>query len=200
VSYTAIAGPAGSLEGEISIVAGATRAAVLCHPHPLYGGTLNDSIVGIMAEALTEAGLSTLRFNFRGVGASDGTFDDGKGEAADVRAAAAHLREASGATEIIIAGYSFGAVMALAAAVDAQATRLVLIAPPLSMTSSPIPEIEQLIILGSDDQFVDEASTRSRFEVIGSSFVVTLAGSDHFFQSSIRSIGFAVGSWVKEWN
>jgi alpha/beta superfamily hydrolase len=107
-------GPVGSLEAELHRPAGEpARRAVIAHPHPLYGGTMDNGVVMLAVRALVGAGAETLRFNFRGVGGSDGEHDEGRGERGDLAAAIAALSRRQPRLPLIIAGYSFGAVMTL---------------------------------------------------------------------------------------
>jgi len=130
--------------------------AVLAHPHPLYGGSMHDYVVSIAAEALTAAEWTVLRFNFRGVGQSEGQYSDGIGEAEDIAAGVSYLKE-SGATKVLAGGYSFGAMAALKAwprLNELGVLPLVLIAPPITGMSpddiDPQTEIG-LIICGEND-------------------------------------------------
>src|SRR3954470_5358373 len=109
-----IAGPAGGLEALLMMPEGAPRtAAVLCHAHPLHGGMMHFKVLFRVAKALQEHGAAVLRFNFRGVGRSEGTHDDGRGEQDDVRAALAEMSRRFPSRPVILGGFSFGAVMAL---------------------------------------------------------------------------------------
>ena len=121
-----------ALEAEIAAAATDPRAAaVLCHPHPQYGGTMRSIVIGALFEALPTVGVTCLRFNFRGVEQSGGTHDDGRGELLDVRAALSAMTERIPADlPLVLAGWSFGADMALATADDRLAGWLA-IAPPL---------------------------------------------------------------------
>jgi hypothetical protein len=103
----------GSLEGILREATSAVAAAVVCHPHPRGGGTMNNNVVYRAAKALVAGGVTTLRFNFRGVGASTGAYADGVGEEDDVRAAVDYLREQAPGLPIWIAGFSFGARVGL---------------------------------------------------------------------------------------
>ena len=103
----------GQLEGILREASSAVAVAVVCHPHPRGGGTMNNNVVYRAAKALLAAGVSTLRFNFRGVGASTGSYAEGVGEEDDVRAAVDFLREQAPGHEIWIAGFSFGARVGL---------------------------------------------------------------------------------------
>jgi hypothetical protein len=99
---------------------------VVCHPHPRYGGTFQNKVVVRSAEALLAVGLPVLRFNFRGVGASTGVHDDGRGEVEDLRAAAEHTRQATGSARLVLAGYSFGAWVGLRAMPSVEGARFFL--------------------------------------------------------------------------
>ena len=106
-------GPEGQLEG-LLVLRESRMGAVLCHPHPLYGGSMHDTLLGSLHTAIASQNCSTLRFNFRGVGSSDGDHDKGDGEVSDLVAAVDYLHS-KGSGEIILAGYSFGAAMCLKA-------------------------------------------------------------------------------------
>ncbi|MGH7330414.1 MAG: alpha/beta hydrolase, partial [Candidatus Binataceae bacterium] len=127
-----------TLEGMIAYPrdSGPYRAAVVCHPHPLYGGSMYNNVVDAVLEALHARGFATLRFNFRGVGESEGEFDNGNGEADDAIAAVHFLTtqtEVSGAGAVL-AGYSFGAITAVRAAASVEkVTAIVTVALPLGM-------------------------------------------------------------------
>lgn len=103
-----IEGPDGRLEASIRIATTPRAAAVLAHPHPLYGGTLDNPVVFHADRALNRSGLTTLRFNFRGVGSSEGYHDDGRGEVLDVGAAASWIRGVAPDVPLVLVGYSFG--------------------------------------------------------------------------------------------
>jgi alpha/beta superfamily hydrolase len=112
--------------------AGTFPGVVVCHPHPRYGGAMDNNVVMAVCSALTARGIAALRFNFRGVGRSQGSYDEGRGEAADLRAALAHLAALSevDTARTGLAGYSFGAMMAEQVA-DGSVRALALIAPPM---------------------------------------------------------------------
>jgi uncharacterized protein len=125
-------GPAGRLEAILKMPAGRARAsAVVAHPHPLYGGTLHNKVVYSVARRLEARGVAVLRFNFRGVGASMGRHDQGRGERLDMLAALAEMRRRLPGVPLISAGYSFGCYVAMAAAADGTADALLGLAPPV---------------------------------------------------------------------
>lgn len=164
-----VPGPAGALEGLESPVPDGTtprRAVLLCHPHPLYGGTMHNKVLYRIARRLpTEAGALVLRFNFRGVGQSEGSYDEGKGEIQDVCAGLDWLAEQAPQTELALVGYSFGAVVGLHAAVlDTRPRALVGLGLPLSlaMDFAKLREIRVplLLVQGQNDEFAEEAVVR----------------------------------------
>src|SRR5258706_4962234 len=124
-------GPAGRLEALIEEPTDVPLryAAVVCHPHPLFGGTLHNKVVHTLARSFRSGGAATLRFNFRGVGASEGHHDEGVGEAADTLAAVAWARTRWPAAPLLLAGFSFGAAVAIRAAAAADPHWLVSLAP-----------------------------------------------------------------------
>jgi alpha/beta superfamily hydrolase len=119
------------LEGLYAAVHG-TMGAVISHPHPLMGGDMRNPVVETLAESLFAGGLSTLRFNFRGVGMSEGVFDEGRGEREDVSAAVTYL-ERQGIREIVLAGYSFGAWVNTKIVLRRNLLPAVLVSPPISL-------------------------------------------------------------------
>lgn len=189
-----LSGPAGTLEALVSPVPdGVTpqRAVLLCHPHPLYGGTMHNKVLYRIARRLPlEADALALRFNFRGVGASEGSYDEGKGEIEDVRAGLDWLASQLPQVELALVGYSFGAVVGLhAAAGDARLRALVGLGLPLSldMDFSKLHEIRVplLLVQGEKDEFADEKAVR-RFaeELPRPPALHFVAGAGHLFQGA----------------
>ncbi len=176
------------LEGRLWRASG-PWATVITHPHPLYGGELDNPVVTVLAGAYQRLGYSTLRFNFRGVGASGGDYDDGRGERDDVRAAAAFLEEA-GKTVIDLAGYSFGAWVNLRLdPLPAGVRRLLLVSPPLAYLEfdgvSASPSVALRVVAGDRDRFAPLDLLREqlpRWQPAGHLHI--LPGADHFFQGS----------------
>lgn len=190
-------GPAGLLEGMISRAEFTSHSAVLCHPHPLYGGSMDDAVLAALEDGLRPHQFTILRFNFRGVGGSEGAHDGGSGEVEDVLAAIEYLRAEEGADEVLLAGYSFGSIMALKAAVQVQPDALLLVAPPMSMAAGvPLQEIHcpVQLILGEHDDFVDvnEAS-----EAFSTARVHVVQGADHFFFGGAAEIADVVHEFIE---
>ncbi len=212
------------LDGRIHVPEGGwpdslPRGCVVCHPHPLYGGDMNSSVVVAITAALAARGISTLRFNFRGVGASGGTHGGGGPEIADARAAVGALRAASGIRRIAIAGYSFGSLVALQMAaqddedpeggpythVDAVAA----VAPPLAMfDASFVSKIGGTLLFVAGDR--DQYCPRDRFDLLegmenepgvvcsmNDTERVVIPGADHFFAGFEERLGEIVADWVR---
>jgi alpha/beta superfamily hydrolase len=155
-----ISGPSGQLEAELSLPNAyqiGAPVAVVCHPHSLYGGSLRNKVVHILADTFTELGLPTLRFNFRGVGKSEGKFDQGQGEQEDLKSAIAWLQARFEGAPLWLAGFSFGAYVAYQAHRSLTLDRLLLVAPPISLFVFGQPEpvtIPWMVIQGSQDEIV----------------------------------------------
>ena len=159
-----INGPAGPLEVAVDFPDAETPArpavAVVCHPLPTEGGTMHNKVVTMTARALRESGVTTVRFNFRGVGASVGHFDHGAGESDDLRAVVAWVRATHPEAELWLAGFSFGSYVTIKCAAELQPGMLVSIAPPAAGRSwdfSAItpPDCPWLIVQGEADEIVD---------------------------------------------
>lgn len=157
-------GPAGAIEAICSVPEGVpARAgtAILCHPHPLHEGTMYNKVVTILERALNESGLATLRFNFRGVGKSEGHHDDGRGEADDVVHIAAWLRRERPGDVLWLAGFSFGSYVCLRAAPRVAPAQMILVAPPAGrwrFDEIAPPACPWLIVQGEADEVVDPAA------------------------------------------
>jgi alpha/beta superfamily hydrolase len=154
-----IHGPAGYLEALLETPADSdgSRVAVLCHPHPQHKGTMTNKVVHTMARAMNDLGIPALRFNFRGVGASEGEYADGTGEIDDVEAVAKYVRDRWPAAELWLAGFSFGAVVAARAAVRLGPSQLISIAPAVNILGRVLvaqPTMPWLIIQGESDEVV----------------------------------------------
>ncbi len=185
----------GELEGCLGVPDGAANGAVVCHPHPAYGGDMNNDVVVAVADALRAAGMATLRFNFRGVGASGGSFDGGRGECDDARAALAALgaRVRGGVPALV--GYSFGALIALAVADGT--TRLVAVAPPLALADSPVAAAAAtLVVAGDRDSFCPLAALNTATARWPRTRVVVVEGADHFFAGHTARVGAEAAAFL----
>lgn len=127
-------------------------AAVILHPHPRYGGDMDNHVVAAVYGALAAHGAATLRFNFRGTGRSEGRFDNGNGERDDARAAIAALRETAPGAQLVVAGYSFGALIAADIAAEYELAGLILVSPPVAFAPlGALPDVPALIVTGEFD-------------------------------------------------
>ncbi len=167
---------------------GPYRAAVVCHPHPLYGGSMYNNVVDAVLEAMHASGVATLRFNFRGVGQSEGEFDNGRGEADDAVAAIRFMTGQQGlrADGVVLAGYSFGAMTAVRAAASAEeVAAIVAVALPLGMIDpSALGAITRPIVLlaGDRDSYCPANHLAALAERLGAlARLKIIPGADHFF-------------------
>jgi hypothetical protein len=190
-----------SLEGFAAVPTGATHAVVLCHPHPEYGGTMDDGIVTTLARSLAAAGVATLRFNFRGVGRSEGRHGGGAAEVDDVRGALDCLAARAPAAHLALAGYSFGAAVAVrAAATDPRPERLAAVALPTAMLDAEFLDglrTPALFVQGERDQF----SPLARLEALvarcpARTELVRVPGADHFLYAVADRVGERVARFV----
>lgn len=190
-----IEGPAGRLEALLESPPGDDfrRAAVICHPHPLHQGTMQNKVVHTLARAMMELGAPALRFNFRGVGKSGGQHAEGVGEVGDAVAACNWMRERHPAAELLLAGFSFGAMVACAAAVTVRPVQVVTVAPPVERTRSLLagrhPGVPWLVVQGDADGVVPCAGVTAWVrELSPAPRLVVLPGVDHFFHGNLTRL------------
>ena len=191
-------GPA--LEARLGPVASPTGGFVVCHPHPLYGGDMDNPVVIRAAEVAQAAGYATLRFNFRGAGASEGVHDKGRGEQEDVRAAMAALAtHLPAGSRVGVIGYSFGAAMAARATrPSAPEAPLGLIAPPLGMYDFDFLQTSPgrlLLVAGTADSYCPVEALH-RLAAITCTEERIVEGADHFFFGKLYPLGEAIGAWL----
>lgn len=190
-----IPGPQGVLEALLvqpDQFAPANPIAVICHPHPLHGGTMANKVVHIIADSLNKLGITTLRFNFRGVGHSTGRYDNGNGEADDLAAVVAWFRERYPQSPLWLAGFSFGSFVAFSAHQKVHAQRLLLVAPPVGrfpFDQGQCADIPWMVIQGGKDDVVSphEVSIwvhRCR----NAPHYEWFADADHFFHGRLTRI------------
>jgi hypothetical protein len=164
----------------------------VCHPHPLYGGTMQNKVVHTLARAMQELGAPTLRFNFRGVGASAGAYDAGRGEIEDAVAVVDWARARWNCEALWLAGFSFGSAVALQAAPLVRPHALITVAPPvgrLLATTTAHPQCRWLVVQGDQDELVDFAAVQSW----ASGFedppeFAKMPGAEHFFHGRLGGL------------
>jgi uncharacterized protein len=201
-----LGGPAGRLEAILwtPLIPRPPRiAAVICHPHPLFGGTLHNKVIYQTAKTLDSLGISVLRFNFRGAGLSAGVHDRGHGEQDDVRAALDFLSHEFPGVPLLLAGFSFGSWVGLRVGCrDPRVAWLIGLGIPVNNTdfsflgqcSKP-----KLFVHGSNDEHGAIEKVRSQIDGLqGDNRLVVVKGVDHFFSGKLSELGSAVHTWLVE--
>jgi alpha/beta superfamily hydrolase len=198
-----IEGPAGRLESILDEPRdGPVRGcAVVCHPHPQHGGTMHNKVAHTLARAFVRLGFRTLRFNFRGTEASEGSYDEGDGELDDALAAAAWLRAGGCDGPLWIAGFSFGAAIAVRAAEPARVDGVVAVAPAIYRFARGVarmPDCPFLVIQGDEDELVDVQETIEWVQGLepGPELLV-MPGAEHFFHGRLVELRDAVTAFVQ---
>lgn len=199
-------GPAGRLEALLNEGhPDATHAALVCHPHPLFGGTMHNKVVYHAMKALHAFGFPVLRFNFRGAGLSDGEHDQGRGEVQDVRAALDWL-SSEYHLPVIFCGFSFGAATGLRAACpDQRVAGIISLGTPISSESRVYTykflgncDKPKLFISGGRDQYGPEPNLRQVFaEASEPKEFILIEDADHFFEGHLHQMQAAIHDWVK---
>jgi uncharacterized protein len=196
-------GPAGPLEAVLSTPSGQPgRAALLCHAHPLHGGTMHFKLLFRVAKVFQSRGYAVLRFQFRGVGRSAGGFDRGRGETEDARAALDFLAREYPGKPIVLGGFSFGAAVALRAGTRDERVRALFLMglPVLAIESAPENSSAKpvLFIQGEHDEFGSRADIEEfvrSFE--GPAQLVVVPGSDHLFTGTTAPVEEALDEWLR---
>jgi len=198
-----LAGPAGRLEAILMHPdTPPVAAAVVCHAHPLHGGVMHFKPVFRTAKALQESQVATLRFNFRGVGRSEGTHDSGRGEQEDVRAALALMQRRFPSLPLVLGGFSFGSTMALRVAAAEPEVRAVLaLGYPLLREgeTAPLEAVLQprLFVQGEHDEFGPAQALRPLVERLPPPReLVVIDGADHYFTGRLEPLQQAVAAWA----
>jgi len=196
-----IPGPAGRLEGILRSPAVPAGAAVIAHPHPRHGGTMHTKVVQRAARLLSgRFSLAALRFNFRGVGTSEGAYDDGLGETDDVVAAGKWVRGGQPAGPFVVAGFSFGSLCALRAAPLLAADVLFLIGLPVDRWDGAAPAAlaaPVVWIQGEQDEFSPLENSRAIAKARGWTFL-SIPGADHFFADRLDEFEAASGDALED--
>ena len=201
-------GPEGRLEGLWSDPGGGLAPAVICHPHPAHGGSMHSKVVHTIYRILNAAGHPSIRFNFRGVGASEGSFSGWDGEVGDVAAAAAFARAETGSTPVWLAGFSFGSWVGSKWALGEPAgsiERMILLGVPVDrnvddrsfdhLEAAPKLPSPILIVQGEKDQYGSPASVialRDRLVARATVEARIVPGADHFFTGKLHELGAAL--------
>ena len=203
-----LAGPAGRIEAAFDApdadVPARPLLAIVCHPLPTEGGSMHNKVVTMAARALREVGATTLRFNFRGVGQSEGRFDDGVGELDDLRAVAAWARANHPDKILWLAGFSFGAYVSLRLAVELRAAALVSIAPPVGrswdFSAIEVPSAPWLVIQGEADEIVDPQAVFAWLATLPRQpRLVRMPDTSHFFHRKLIDLRGALKHGVQDW-
>jgi uncharacterized protein len=201
-------GPSGRIEALLNSGSDqASHAALVCHPHPQYGGTMHNKVVFHAMKALNGFGFPVLRFNFRGTGLSQGEHDQGRGEVDDVCAALDWLdRECH--RPLIFAGFSFGAAVGVRAACpDERVARVIALGLPLEPVAEPSYNLDplrgsrqpKLLVSGSRDQFAARSKLEAFVLTLGEpKKLVVIDGADHFFAGRLREMREAIEVWIKD--
>ena len=199
-------GPAGRLEAILwtpSRSDSPSLAAVVCHPHPLFGGTMHNKVVYNAAKTLDALGIPVLRFNFRGAGLSAGEHDKGRGEQGDVQAALDYLAAQFSGIPLLVAGFSFGSVVGLRVGCrDTRVSELIGLGIPVNssdfsfLADCPKPK---LFVHGANDQF----GARMKVEEViaslqGEKRLVVVEDADHFFAGHLEKFNAAIAAWLTE--
>jgi alpha/beta superfamily hydrolase len=200
-----LAGPAGDIEARIETphdLAEIRAFGVICHPHPLFGGTLDNKVVYTLARSFHDLGMPTIRFNFRGVGKSAGSFADGIGETEDALAVIAAGREKWPGAELWLAGFSFGGAVAIRAGYVAEPSRIVLVAPAIKrvpLDDVAVPACPWLIVQGEADELVNAAEVVEWARPLANQpSIVLLPGVEHFFHGKLNELRDAVTMFARQ--
>jgi len=197
-----------SIEARLALPRSSAGGVVICHPHPLYGGDMDNPVVVRVGEVCRELGLATLRFNFRGVGASTGSHGHGRDERHDLAAALAHLASLlpSGAP-VGLAGYSFGATVVASLATDPAdappVAAVALIAPPLAMTGdAPLIALAKtgtplLIAAGDHDEYCPLPALQALGRAMAGAEIKIIEGANHFFFGKLYPLGQVMAAWAR---
>ena len=199
-----IAGEAGAIDVAAHVREAHTpiAIAVVAHPHPLFGGTMDNKVATTLARGLFDAGAATYRFNFRGIGRTEGVHDNGRGETADLLTVAAHAGATHPGVPLWLAGFSFGAAVTLAASEQASCEEMILVAPGFSrmahwqnVKGGGVAPESTLLIHGEKDDSVPLAESLdwARPRNIP---VVVVPEADHFFHRRLHILRRIIGRWL----
>ena len=187
-----IPGAVGPLQAELQCSAeNRDEVAIICHPHPLYGGSLHNKVVHTLAKSLCQSGLHALRFNFRGVGQSAGEYDHGRGEQDDLLAVVGWVKESLPQARITLGGFSFGAWIALMACEQVAPRQLLAVAPPihtLGFATPHAPCCPVLLVQGEEDDVIEPQQVYDWAESWQQVHLLRVAGAGHFFHGRLNQL------------
>jgi alpha/beta superfamily hydrolase len=197
-------GPAGRLEAILwkpQDVERPAMAAVVCHPHPVFGGTMHNKVIYQTAKSLDALGLAVLRFNFRGAGTSAGTHDRGRGELGDVRTAVQFLADEFPGVPLLLAGFSFGCWVGLRVGCeDERVVELIALGTPVNNSDFSYLETcakPKLFVHGENDEYGDVRKVESLVDSLpGENRFVAIPGADHFFTGKLDQLDRAITDWL----
>ena len=204
VSKSLIAGQAGAIEiaAHVSDTRVPVAVAVIAHPHPLFGGTMDNKVATTLARTLFDADAATYRFNFRGVGGTEGAHDDGRGETVDLLTVAAHAGRMHPGIPLWLSGFSFGAAVTLAASEELHCDEMVLVAPGFSrmahwqnVKSGGVAPASTLLIHGEKDETVPLADSLNWARTREIS-VIVVPDADHFFHQRLHTLRRIISRWM----
>ena len=201
-------GPAGRLEAILWTPSAAEShrpplVALVCHPHPLFGGTMHNKVIYQTAKSLDALGLPVLRFNFRGAGLSEGKHDRGNGEREDVRCALDFLKQEFPGAPVLLAGFSFGAWVGLrVGCADSRISHLMGLGIPVNSTDFSFLRLCQkpkLFVHGSNDEHGAIAKVKALVASLpGENHLVVVEGVDHFFAGKLDELNAAISAWLTD--
>ena len=199
-----LSGPAGAIEAYVDRPEpqhARSGIAIVCHPHPLHGGSMHNKVVVMIERSLRELGLHTVRFNFRGVGASEGEYDDGRGETLDLLAVAEWVTRVRPQDALWLAGFSFGSYVALLAARHLPVKQMISVAPPVGrwdFSAAIAPPCPWLVIQGEDDDVVDPQAVFDWVEAMPDKpTLVRMPETGHFFHRRLMDLRGAIKNGVR---
>lgn len=199
-----LSGPAGRLEAILETPADAAvhGAVVVCHPHPQHGGTMHNKVAHTLARSFVRMGFAALRFNFRGTEGSEGEYDHGDGELDDALAAREWLGAEYPGSPLWLAGFSFGAAIAIRAAIEVPADGLVTVAPAVERFAAALdgqPGCPWLIVQGDQDELVDIEATIAWLNTLAPGpELAVMAGAEHFFHGRLVELRELVAAFVQK--
>ena len=200
-----VQGAAGAIEVAIDTPTGGALpkgVALIAHPHPLFGGTLDNKVVQTLARAFTQCGWTAVRFNFRGVGGTQGVHDEGRGETEDLVAVAGQLRRRFPGADLWLAGFSFGAWVSLRATARLVPARLVTVAPPAGrwdFADIAAPACPWLLLQGTADELLDATEVESWARALSPEAQITLLpDASHFFHGRLHEVRDLVEAFARQ--